>query len=92
MPACSYLLALTEGRSSEEEAQVVAAWKRQADIETKAVEKAVQKWREGLETMRRAGAVERMPPANKMMLQWFEPLRDSIAAEQQRVSSPWRPS
>ncbi len=37
--------------------------------------------------MRRAGAVDRHPTAISMMLRWFEPLSEAIAAEQQQASS-----
>ena len=84
---CSYLLALTEGRSSEEEQEVLRAWRRQAHNETEALDEAVKKWREEVGAMRERGAVDRMPLAKRMMLQWFEPLRDAIAREQHAVSA-----
>lgn len=84
---CSYLMALTEGRSTEDEARVKAAWERQARIETEAVEEAIRRWKEEMGSMRRAGAVDRHPTAISMMLKWFEPLTEAIAAEQQQASS-----
>lgn len=84
---CSYLLALTEGRSTEDEARVLSAWRRQVDLETKALEEAVQKYKDELGSMRRTGTVERHPTANRLITQWFEPLRDAIAAEQHQASS-----
>ena len=84
---CSYLLALTEGRSSEEEQEVLKAWRRQAHNETRALDEAVEKWREEVAGLRERGAIGRMPLAKRMMLQWFEPLRDAIAREQHAVST-----
>ena len=84
---CSYLLALTEGRSSEEEQEVLKAWRRQAYNETRALDEAVEKWREEVAGLRERGAIGRMPLAKRMMLQWFEPLRDAIAREQHAVSA-----
>lgn len=83
----SYLMALTEGRSTEDEARVKAAWERQARIETDAVKEAIRRWKDEMASMRRAGAVDRHPTAISMMLKWFEPLSESIAAEQQQASS-----
>ena len=80
-------MALTEGRSTEDEARVKAAWERQARIETEAVQEAIRRWKEELASMRRAGAVDRHPTALNMMLKWFEPLSEAIAAEQQQAGS-----
>ena len=80
-------MALSEGRSTEDEARVKVAWERQARIETEAVQEAIRRWKDELARMRRAGAVDRHPTAINMMLRWFEPLSESIAAEQQQASS-----
>ncbi len=80
-------MALTEGRSTEDEARVKAAWERQARIETEAVQEAIRRWKEEMGSMRRAGAVDRHPTAISLMLKWLEPLTESIAAEQQQASS-----
>ena len=84
---CSYLLALTEGRSSEEEQEVLKAWRRQAHNETRALDNAVQKWRREVAALLERRTIERMPLAKRVMLQWFEPLRNAIAREQHTVSA-----
>ena len=56
-------------------------------LETKAVDDAVQKWKNKLAAMRESGIVDRHPTATRMMLQWYEPLRDAIAAEQHQASN-----
>ncbi len=56
-------------------------------LETKAVDDAVLKWKSRLAAMRESGVVDRHPTATRMILQWYEPLRDAIAAEQHQAST-----
>ena len=66
---------------------MLKAWRRQAHNETRALDEAVKKWREEVAALRERGAIDRMPLAKRMMLQWFDPLRDAIAREQHAVSA-----
>lgn len=60
-------------------------WERQIENETASLHAMVERYRANLEAMKARGEGAQLPEARKMMLEWFEPLRDAIAREQQAV-------
>lgn len=58
--------------------------RRQAKIETEAWEEAAKEYREFLADMCEQKLAPNLPYIKSLFLGWFEPLRDEIAAEQQR--------
>ena len=54
-------------------------------LETKAVDDAMQKWENEPAAMRESGVVDRHHAAARMLLLWYEPLRDASPAEEHQT-------
>ncbi|BDA47730.1 probable DNA-directed RNA polymerase 2, chloroplastic/mitochondrial [Coccomyxa sp. Obi] len=79
------LIKVMQGTSKEGGADMLRAWERQIDNETQALEEAVERYKKGVEDMKKRGEYAELTPARRMILQWFEPLRDAIAREQRAI-------
>lgn len=74
-----------QGTSKEGGADMLRAWERQIDSEAGALKDAVTRYKKAVADMKKRGEFAELAPARRMMLQWFEPLRDAIAREQRAV-------
>ncbi len=83
--ACRELIKVMQGTSKEGGADMLRAWERQIDSETGTLEEAVERYKKAVADMKKRGEFAELAPARRMMLQWFEPLRDAIAREQRAV-------
>ncbi|CAL8471810.1 g11352 [Coccomyxa elongata] len=79
------LIKVMQGTSKEGGADMLRAWERQIDSETGTLEEAVERYKKAVADMKKRGEFAELAPARRMMLQWFEPLRDAIAREQRAV-------
>ena len=66
--------------------QLAANWQRQIILETRAVEASAARYRKDMESAKSRGATASMPAARRMILEWFQPLTQSIREEQRAVS------
>jgi hypothetical protein len=62
-------------------------WLRQVILETRAVEASAARYQKEIQSAIMRDQAAALPPARKLLLQWFGPLTEAIEAEQARVSS-----
>jgi DNA-directed RNA polymerase len=79
------LLQVMHGSSKEEEGAMLRRWERQIDSETGTLRKTVERYKESVKDMIARGESASLPAARRLILRWFEPLRDAIHREQQTV-------
>ena len=84
---CRTVLETMRQKSGDDEEVVLTAWEREIDKETRTLQKATEMYKAGVESMKRRGEEGNLPPVRRLILSWFEPLRDAIAREQQAVRS-----
>ena len=84
-PACRVLLDRMRGEAGGAEDQVLQAWERQVQLEGRALEATVDAYRKAVLKMLTRGEGPNVSAAQRMMVTWFGPLRNAIAAEQRAV-------
>ncbi len=76
-----------QGSSKEEDAAMLRLWERQIDSETNTLQRTVERYKESVAAMEARGERTQLPAARRLILRWYEPLRDAIHREQQAVGS-----
>ena len=62
-------------------------WIRQITLETRAVDAAIARYRREAESAMKRGTGATLPPARKLLVQWFKPLAEAIQEEQYKIAN-----
>ena len=62
-------------------------WQRQITLETRAVDAAIARYRREAESAMKRGTGATLPPARKLLVQWFKPLAEAIQEEQYKIAN-----
>eukprot|EP01116_Phalansterium_solitarium_P004158 TRINITY_DN1505_c0_g3_i1.p1 TRINITY_DN1505_c0_g3~~TRINITY_DN1505_c0_g3_i1.p1 ORF type:complete len:487 (-),score=108.40 TRINITY_DN1505_c0_g3_i1:131-1591(-) len=69
----------------DDDSEMAELFRRQQELETEAYEKAVERYKKLSQEVTRLGRAAALKPGEKLLLQWFEPLRAVIEQEQNDV-------
>ena len=62
-------------------------WQRQITLETRAVDAAIARYKREAEAAMKRGAAATLPPARKLLVNWFKPLAEAIQEEQYKIAN-----
>lgn len=64
-------------------------WQEQIILETKAVEASAERYKREMLSAQKRRETASMPPARRLLMQWFKPLTLAIQEEQRKVRVGW---
>lgn len=84
-PLCRDVMNAVRAKSKAEEEEILARWEEQIRNEVGTIQKSIERFESGLESMRDRQEHASLPAARRMMVQWYKPLVDALAEEQKAV-------